>query len=647
MLAGLDRINWYVRRLSVMSPAEIMHRVGEQLVVKQMHARQMILPSPFRSSRSGSAYAFCRSQTSQVPELPWDFDPAAAAVDELLAGRGRAMNCAWSWHGGDSAWHVAPDTGKVWPRTFFASIPYREGNAYGDVRLVWEPGRLQDMVTLALTARSTEGKRARDAVHALKDVFTSWYEQNPPFIGVHYISAMECGLRILSVCYAFDIARNHIPAEEDIWGRVAALMESHARFIFRRLSLHSSAGNHTIAECVGLVYAGTLFPEFKEAALWRERGLEILDKEARRQILADGGSIEQAFWYLLFVVDLLGLTERLLRHVGQSVPEGVAEAVERGRRFLTAFSRAPEDLPQIGDRDGGYALSPYLRLAFAETDGHGPNSRTPNTVSTFEQSGYTLINSMCEEEPVEIIFDHGSLGMFPSCGHGHADALSLVLKVGGQAVLVDPGTYTYTGDMRWRRYFRSTRAHNTVVVEGADQARQESAFMWSRPYSARYLQLSVNDPSVVAFAAEHDGYQSIGVIHRRAVLWDADRGTCIVLDRLLGSDVRRLELNWHLGLPVREDTDGAIVSASDGRIRIALSGGRTALLRAQGDETVGWRSDSYGQRSAACVVRMEYTGQLPHEFLTVLRLGEPQQDTRIEEAHIHRVREVLNDAGSR
>ena len=33
-------------------------------------------------------------------------------------------------------------------------------------------------------------------------------------------------------------------------------MADHACFIAQRLSLYSSAGNHTVAECAGLVYAG-------------------------------------------------------------------------------------------------------------------------------------------------------------------------------------------------------------------------------------------------------------------------------------------------------------------------------------------------------------------------------------------------------
>src|SRR5262249_62005662 len=79
-----------------------------------------------------------------------------------------------------------------------------------------------------------------------------------------------------------------------------------------------------------------------------------------------------------------------------------------------------------------------------------------------------------------VVIDHGPLGMAPGYGHGHADALSLSACVRGEGLLIDPGTYGYNLGEKWRRYFRSTRAHNTVTVDGLDQALQVGTFLWSR-----------------------------------------------------------------------------------------------------------------------------------------------------------------------
>ncbi len=73
----------------------------------------------------------------------------------------------------------------------------------------------------------------------------------------------------------------------------------------------------------------------------------------------------------------------------------------------------------------------------------------------------------------------------PSAAHGHADCLSVVVGLGGREVLVDPGFFCYNGDPAWEVHFRKTAAHNTVVVDGRDQAQHVSKMAWTRTYPNR------------------------------------------------------------------------------------------------------------------------------------------------------------------
>jgi hypothetical protein len=272
---------------------------------------------------------------------------------------------AWRWGPEDDVWRRAPDTGRRWPQKFFHAIAYREGNPFGDVRVAWEPARLQQLVALSLLAESPDEITRRRAVVLLESQLESWVRLNPPLTGIHYISAMECALRVIAACHALDRVRDLLLNASDTWVALVTLVESHAGFIERRLSLHSSTGNHTVAEAAGLVYAGVLFPEMRGAQRWKQRGLALLEREADRQILPDGGSLEQAFWYLLFVADLLGLVAELLRHYNEPVPAAIDAAVRRACSFLNAMASDPKSLPAIGDADGGYALSPALRISWS------------------------------------------------------------------------------------------------------------------------------------------------------------------------------------------------------------------------------------------------------------------------------------------
>jgi hypothetical protein len=535
------KLAWYIKRFSVMSPHDILHRVGEQLTLKTLYLNYLF--NKPRDSYSIESFAFCSSAKSCLPILKWNFN---ADVLELSGSNTNS-----------------------WPKKFFNSIPYRDGNPYGDIRVAWESARLQNLIELAFIKNQSPEKQ-----------FLSWIKDNPPLSGIHYISVMECGLRILSVCYALDKMRDKLENSTETWNALLQLVESHATLIEKRLSLYSSAGNHTIAESVGLIYAAILFPEFKAAKRWKKKGLTLLEQEAARQILPDGGSLEQSFWYLLLITDLCGLTIKLLEHYDEIVPISISSAYSRATKFLNSFANSPKELPSIGDADNGYALSPYLNISW--------NKNSSKTLcKTFDKAGYTLIQG----KSFKLIFDHGSLGMSPSYGHGHADALSIILDVAGENVLVDSGTYSYIGN--WRRYFRSTKAHNTITIDDQDQAIQETAFMWSKPFQCELVH---NDGKFIV--AKHNGYQHIAnIIHWRGIIY-YPVGIFIILDHITGEGSHNIELNWHCRLPINLSIEGC-----------------------QSIENIKtWQSSYYGYKESINTIRASTSNLLPQTLITHINL---------------------------
>jgi hypothetical protein len=623
----MEHVQWYLRRLKVMSLQEIAHRSTEPARLGLMRLGIRFAP------RQGAAadwrrFSFCTAATAQLPVPPCQFAPSAAERERLLAGDFGALGFAWRWKPGAGVWRTAPDTGRTWPDAFFGSIAYRAGNSCGDVRVLWEPARLQGLVALALLARHDPSCRA-PATELAGHVLQSWAHDNPYLIGPHYISAMECALRLIAVAHAVDMLRAE-RLQPQTWAAVAGVVSSHAGLISKRLSLHSSSGNHLVAECAGLVYAGVLLPEHPRAASWRETGLGLLAKEAARQVLPDGGGIEQALHYQLFVVDLLGLVMRLLESRGLICPTAIGAAVARGRAFLAAFARAPDQLPPIGDSDSGFALTPYLRISFDPQGAVAAGSRS------FADSGYTC----CEprnESGLKVVIDHGPLGMAPAYGHGHADALSVIATVGGESLLIDPGTYGYNLGAKWRQYFRSTAAHNTVTVDGLDQAVQAGTFLWTEPYVARRLAADGSEQDSWSFLMRHDGYRRLGVLHWRGVLVHRD-GTLLVWDRLTGSGAHELALNWHLGLePVGTGPGMQRLAFANGYC-LEVAGGETTVHRGESEPPRGWRSHGYGVRAPATNLRTVVRAEVPHEFTTVLR---PEGSVVDIAADLARLRSVL------
>ena len=232
---------------------------------------------------------------------------------------------------------------------------------------------------------------------------------------------------------------------------IAAGIFRHAWWIERRLSLYASLGNHTVCEALGLVFAGALFQHGSGGRRWLKKGLALLNQELAHQVLRDGGPVEQSLAYHCFVLDLYWLAADFIQRNRLADLSGWRERLIRGERFLKAFEVEGVCFPAIGDSDDGFAVAPGLAPRRPEVSTVGPGAHL------FPDAGYSVFR-----------FDNGPLGMAPLYNHGHADALSVSLACQRRPILVDPGTFRYSGAPTWRRYFKSTRAHNTVSVDGDD-----------------------------------------------------------------------------------------------------------------------------------------------------------------------------------
>lgn len=569
---------------------------------------------PFKKTILADNYGFCSSKQSCLPSLPWsypDFD-----ISKLSTADNESLEAIIATIvGPQNDWHKEPDTGRYWPVQFFARIAFPPGNPIGDIQRVWERSRLQNLVTLGLVCSVSQHAPTQHLlIQMLEKRMWSWIDGNPWLLGIHYISTMECALRLISICHAWDLVRNQTVSQQ-AWQGVVYLVHSHAYFIRRRLCLYSYAGNHTLGECAGLIYAGLLFPELPDAQEWLQTGLDHMEREANVQILTDGGNREQSFSYLAMMVDLCGLVTALLKHYDKSVPDGIEQAWMRGCSFLQAFAASPDKLPAVGDSDDGYALSRYLRLSWQ------PNSQLPESfrdrLQVFEASGFSRI--LGETAHGHMRFTHGQLGIARGFGHGHADALSVCWDLGDKPILVDPGTYLYDRDPHFRRYFRGTAAHNTIIVDVFDQALQnpQTAFGWRQPYKARLVWQQKEPEGRIILLACHDGYSGLGVTHWRALIYDHRFGWA-VWDRIDGMTEHHLAMHWHVDAPIERSGDGWMVDCANAPWFIRIQGGESDCYRGNEDLPLGWISRKYAAREPINTIKAQVRTQLPHEFLTII-----------------------------
>jgi hypothetical protein len=495
-------------------------------------------------------------------------------------------------------------------RTFFSSI--RGNDDDPDIRAVWEPARLQHVATLLTYARlNPESALSGKCSGAARKLLFDWLAKNPFLYGPHYISVMECGLRIPVFIYAL----KSLSLDEQESARIISAMFHHAWWIEKRLSLYSSLGNHTVCECVGLVFAGALFRNSQEGQRWLKKGLGLLGQELDHQLLPDGGPAEQSLNYHRFVLDLYWLAVDFLEKNSLADCAVLKPRLIQGEVFIAAFTDDHGVIPAIGDSDDGHAIAPGIAPLRGKAEAEIKRCRR------FPYSGYAVL---WLDNGVMVTFDHGPLGMAPLYNHGHADALSITVTKDGEQIIVDPGTYRYNGVAEWRKYFKGTRAHNTVTIDGLDQAVQETGFIWSKPFTSELVRSEENERGIL-IEALNDGYGRLKqpVKHRRAILV-ADEACLLIKDSFLGRGIHDYELNFHLhpDAAVEEHDGWWHLRKGESRISMTLLGDDNfTSVHGQEAPILGWYSPAYGIRQKSTVLQTRRNGH-PEDvsFVTVICL---------------------------
>jgi hypothetical protein len=525
---------------------------------------------------------------------------------------------------------------------YFRRVPYLDVQRAGDHKRIWELNRHQHLVLLAQAWRLT-GRR--EFFTEIVSQLGSWLEQNPFQRGINWVSALEVAFRALSWIWIDHLAGDAM--EAGLRSRFLTALYRHGLHLEHNLSIYFSRNTHLLGEALALHAIGALFPAFPGARRWKEQGARLMEREMEFQVRPDGAHFEQSSYYHIYAFDMF------LFHAIVGEPSAAyLRKLDAMAEYLEALLGPARAIPFLGDDDGGRLFHPYgERAAFGRAslatagifrtrdwrwdeddvaeqaawwlgpralDASPPTCNRRTWSRLFQDSGLVVM----ADGDTRIYIDAGPMG-FQRAGHGHSDALSIVVRQGDREILVDPGTYTYVAEPEWRDRFRGSAAHNTVRAGGRDQAVPRRPFGWEAQPEVRILDWKPGAEVDMLLAVCR--YAGSNFTHTRQVRFEKP-GRLWILDEVEGPAGEHVaEQFWHPGEDVARLSDGCFRIGPG--VMLLVENGVPAELGEGGE--YGWRSPALGRKMPAAVIRAAVTAALPVRMGAALLLDAPETALRL------------------
>jgi hypothetical protein len=657
-------LGWRLNRLRAMGLAEIIWRI------KQYAQSRLELAGIGRATYPAPPAG--QEGVTWLHVLPSGFDvaPYRIAAERILSGRFDIFALHDMQLNFPPLWNRDPRTGTVAPLVFGKTLDYRTEALVGDIKYLWEPNRHLELTTLAQAFHLTGEHRYANGARWLLE---SWFDQCPYPLGPNWTSSLEHSVRLVNWSFSWHLlGGDNSPlfqgdAGERFRQRWLDSIFQHLHFVSRHFSRYSSANNHLLGEHMGLFIGTITWPLWRECAKWQVVAKCGMEREALNQNAADGVNHERATWYHHEVADMMLLCGLVGRASGIEFSDAYWARLASMLEYIASIMDITGHVPMFGDADDAvmvrfsqehdfnayHSLLASGAVLFARGDFKVKAGRFDDKSRwllgddvavqfdnlpvenlhlpvrrAFPEGGYYILGDWFETaEEVRLVADAGPLGYLSIAAHGHADALSFTLSAKGKEILVDPGTYAYHTQKKWRDYFRGTSAHNTVRVDGVDQSVAGGNFLWVSHAQARCDKFTA-DADRDEWEGSHDGYLRLSapVRHRRKIVFDKRRKLIDVTDTLEGTGRHKVELFWHFSeecaVVIKE---GGVVARNGNLVSRFLAPEGMTIRLEHGNETLplGWVSRHFDEKHAIATVVWEGEVEAGVYMRTLIHIEHP------------------------
>ncbi|TZF86531.1 heparinase (plasmid) [Pedobacter sp. BS3] len=313
----------------------------------------------------------------------------------------------------------------------------------------------------------------------------------------------------------------------------------HAEYLIRN---YTDEGNHLLFEAQRMIYAGTFFPEFKNADTWRQSGIDTLNNQINIQVYPDGLQNELSFNYHIACINIFYEALKMLKINGieGQFPASYAQTVEKMILAEINFSYPDYTYPMFSDaqlvKKSGI-LKQYKRWAdlfpdnpviqYFASDGQ-TGSLPTYTSSRLENSGIYTFRSGWDMQSTVMVLKASPPGKW----HSQPDNGTFELWVKGRNFMPDSGPFIYEGDATVnaeRDWFKQTRVHNTLTLNNQNITVNANCLQWSA------------SPTLDMLVYENPSYTNL--THRRSVYF-VNKTFFVIVDEAIGSATGKVALHY-------------------------------------------------------------------------------------------------------
>jgi len=362
------------------------------------------------------------------------------------------------------------------------------------------------------------------------------------------------------------------------------------------LANYSDQGNHLLFEAQRMIYAGTFFPEFKEAQDWRKSGIEILNREVNVQVYNDGGQFELDPHYHLAAINIFCKALRMADVNGfrNEFPRAYWDTIEKMILFYINICFPDYTNPCFSDAklaDKKEMLENYQEwhelfpdnqaILYKATD--GKKGKLPSHLSKgFLKSGFFVFRNSWATDATQMVVKAGPKAFW----HCQPDNGTFELWFNGRNLFPDSGSYVYAGEgevMQQRNWHRQTSVHNTVTLENKNLETTESV--------TRLWQPEGNQQVLVT---ENQSYKDLK--HRRSIFF-VDRTYFVIVDEMTGDAKGTINLHYQMpeGTIESNEKEMSLITkfADASNMKVQCFGDKGMTLKKE----PGWYSTAYRKRS--------------------------------------------------